>query len=217
MDLGTVLDGLFPGGTSGALDALEACHGRVPRAVRAAAPKEWPPACPTGLCGTQGCVCRARSRACEDLTCVDIGIDLVAWAQLNEFGTMLSEPQKPFNVSPARTVAAPGKRGRGRPRKKPLKEVFAELPVTPPMMRPPPPRAPRRLVDDVSSMLHNDALNALSSSTLRDMEGLFRPAKARRGRADGVLARSLDSLYCLESLEGESYGELLCYETLPPY
>lgn len=221
MDLGSMLDGLLPGGADGVLNALETCAGRAPRAARASAPKEWPPACPTGLCGTQGCLCRTRARTCTavQLECLELDFDLVGWEQLDELGSMIppAKPPKTLNVSPARTVAAPGKRGRGRPRKKPVKEAFAELASTPPMMRPPPARAPQSLVQEFAAMLHSDARNPLSCESLRQLEGILRPAKARRGATNRLSSCSVESLYCLESLEGESYGNLLCFETLPSY
>lgn len=225
MDLGTMLDGLFPGGASEALNALEACCGRAPRAARAAAPKEWPPACPTGLCGTQGCVCRTRERACEDLTCLDIDIDFVAWANLNEFGTMIptappsvSVSPPPVSVSPARTVAAPGKRGRGRPRKKPRKQAFAKLPSppTPSLKRAPPPPMPS-LVQDVAAALHDEARSQLSHKRLRSLEKVLCPCKPRRGAAKAFSVRSLASLFCEETLEDAPLCDLMCYETLPPH
>ena len=214
MDLGSMLDDLLPGGADGVLSALEVRGGRVPRAARAAAPKEWPPACPSGLCGTQGCVCRTRERASEDLACLDIGIDLVTWAQLDEFGSMIPPAKPPVSVSPARTVAAPGKRGRGRPRKRPLKEPSTEHLLGPP--KPSPVALRQSLVEDVAAALHYEARSQLSHKRLRSLEPVLRPSKARSRVAKAFSSRSLASLVCGETLEDCMPCELdfTCYETL---
>ena len=87
--------------------------------------KEWPPSCPTGLCGTQGCTCRVVSRRAADdyWDCVNeiYGIGpSESSTTLSSDGDLLNEIAEQVavcEVVPAEE-ATPVKRKRGRPCKK---------------------------------------------------------------------------------------------------
>lgn len=186
MDLNRILDGLLSEGVGDALDALDARSVRARRAARRVPPKEWPPVCPKGLCGTQGCVCTRDDALIQDLA-VDADIDICVdggWTNFDEFGSMLA-PQEP--ARPART-----------PRKHPRKHS------------PSPPSRPQSVVQAVAAALHREARCNRSQKRLRCLESV--PRAHMRSHHAGMHGAVI--LHCDEALDDAMYA-LLCYETLP--
>lgn len=217
MDIEALLDEVLQGGVTGAavtLDALAKVNseGRPTRTARAA-PKEWPPQCATGLCGYQGCLCRTRERAAPVLMASDAEAAFDLEAELKEFGSMLFKEPNPPSVSPARTES--GRRGRGRPPKKPPVPKFNDA-LTPPRVRPPPGARPLpSLVQEAALSLRDEAGNKHGRKMVRDLDTLFRAPKMKRV-AQTVLDDSMEGLLCEETLDHCPYSALLCYETLSP-
>lgn len=214
-----MLEGLLPGGATGALSTLstmETWSKRAPRLVRTAAPKEWPPMCESGLCGTQGCVCRRLARR-REVESRDVECEISVACPMNEFRFML-EPQTPEPVSkasqasqasPTRTVV---KRGRGRPRKR--SRLLAKAPTLP-MGEPPVLAACTNLVDGAIASLRAESLSPDGRMGVKKIEPLLRTP------LDGWIASAtppvlvadatLERLICHESLEEE---DLFCHEVL---
>lgn len=227
MDLGTILDDLLPGGAIGATGELDALvnsverSGRPVRAVRAAS-KEWPPPCATGLCGTQGCVCRTRGPSFQDMACFDADFELSLEAHLDGLGvyytgtpvaSVAPRPSESPGASPARTEAGP--RGRGQPRKKARKAPRDAAP-TPPRARPVQRTGPlTNLVQEAEASLRDEAEHPRGRKVVRDLSQLFRSRKPR-GVAHAAACGEIESLFCYESLECDSLTQFMCYETLPP-
>lgn len=194
MDIEFVLEGLLPGGATGAISALstmEARSKRTPRLTHAPAAKEWPPVCESGICRTQGCICRRPVRTLSSSAVASslATIEFSAAFSIDEFGSMFGSAPKASKpqASPTHTIV---KRGRSRPPKR------NRLPTK------------QSLVEAATASLRTESLSPFGRMALKKIQPLL-ASSFRRATKRSSHKLKLECLLCYESLDDV---DLFCYE-----